>query len=59
MTSRLGAAADLRFDQTVREFIAFVSELGLDHVEFKREHLEALPAAPPRGRSRRFSSRPA
>ena len=47
MTGRLGAAADLRFNQTVREFVAFVSELGLDHVEFKREYLQAPPEAPP------------
>ncbi|MFP4217631.1 MAG: sugar phosphate isomerase/epimerase family protein [Salinarchaeum sp.] len=47
MTGHLGAAADLRFNQTVREFVAFVSELGLDHVEFKSEYLQASPEAPP------------
>jgi sugar phosphate isomerase/epimerase len=43
---RLGAAADLRFEQTVAEFLDYVTALGLDHVELKREYMHAPPEAP-------------
>lgn len=43
----LGAAADLRFDVTVVEFLDRLDRLGLDHAEFKREYLHAPPKAPP------------
>jgi sugar phosphate isomerase/epimerase len=39
----LGAAADLRFDLPVPEFLDRVASLGLDHAEFKREYLHAPP----------------
>lgn len=42
----LGAAADLRFEESVAEFCAHVSSLGLDHVELKREYLLAPPEGP-------------
>jgi sugar phosphate isomerase/epimerase len=41
--TRVGAAADIRFEASVDEFMAFVADLGLDHVEFKREYLAARP----------------
>lgn len=44
---RLGAAADLRFEQTVEEFLDYVTSLGLNHVELKREYMYAPPEAPP------------
>ena len=43
---RLGAAADLRFTETVPEFLEHLSDIGLNHVEFKREYLYAPPEAP-------------
>ncbi|SFK68010.1 Sugar phosphate isomerase/epimerase [Halogranum rubrum] len=44
--SRLGAAMDLRFEESVQEFAAYVTDRGLDHVELKREYLHAHPDAP-------------
>jgi sugar phosphate isomerase/epimerase len=43
---RLGAAADLRFTETVSEFFDHLSDIGLNHAEFKREYLYAPPEAP-------------
>lgn len=43
---KLGAAADLRFTETVPEFLAYLSDVGLNHAEFKREYLYAPPEAP-------------
>ena len=43
---RLGAAMDLRFDETVTEFVDYVTARGLNHVELKREYLHAHPEAP-------------
>jgi sugar phosphate isomerase/epimerase len=43
---RLGAAADLRFEHTVSEFLDYVTSLGLDHIELKREYMYAPPEAP-------------
>jgi sugar phosphate isomerase/epimerase len=45
-TPRLGAAMDIRYGATVPEFLAYITDLGLDHVEFKREYLAAHPEAP-------------
>jgi sugar phosphate isomerase/epimerase len=42
----LGAAMDIRFGATVEEFMAYVTDLGLDHVEFKREYLAGHPDTP-------------
>ena len=44
--SRLGAAMDIRFGVTVEEFMAYVTDLGLDHVEFKSEYLAGHPNTP-------------
>lgn len=46
MTASLGAAMDVRFGATAEEFAAYVTALGLDHVEFKREYLHGHPEAP-------------
>ena len=46
----LGAAMDVRFGTTVEAFMAYVTDLGLDHVEFKREYLAGHPDAPEPGR---------
>jgi sugar phosphate isomerase/epimerase len=37
---------DIRYGVSVEEFAASVTELGLDHVELKREYLEGHPDAP-------------
>ncbi|MFW6003011.1 MAG: sugar phosphate isomerase/epimerase family protein [Halanaeroarchaeum sp.] len=43
---RLGAAMDIRFGVTVKEFMAYITEIGLNHVEFKREYLAGHPNTP-------------
>ena len=43
---RIGAAMDVRFGATVEEFMRFVTDLGLDHVEFKHEYLAGHPKTP-------------
>lgn len=45
-TPRLGAALDVRFGVTVEEALDYLAELGLDHVEFKREYLAGHPDTP-------------
>jgi sugar phosphate isomerase/epimerase len=42
----VGAAMDLRFEETIPGFMEHVTDLGLDHVELKREYLHAPPASP-------------
>jgi len=42
----VGAAMDVRFGTTVEAFMEYVSDLGLDHVEFKREYLAGHPETP-------------
>lgn len=42
----IGAAMDIRFGTSVEEFMAYVTEIGLDHVEFKREYLAGHPDTP-------------
>jgi sugar phosphate isomerase/epimerase len=37
---------DIRFAVTVEEFMQYVTDLGLDHVEFKREYLAGHPDTP-------------
>lgn len=37
---------DLRFTETVREFVAYITDLGLDHVEIRQGYLDCHPAAP-------------
>ena len=44
--SRLGAAMDVRFGVSVEEFIECLTDLGLDHLELKREYLEGHPDTP-------------
>ena len=43
---RLGAAMDIRFGASVPEFLGYITDLGLDHVELKREYLHGHPDAP-------------
>ena len=43
---RFGAAMDLRYDQTVAEFVDFLADLGLDHVELRQGYLDVHPADP-------------
>jgi sugar phosphate isomerase/epimerase len=43
---RLGAAMDIRFATTVTEFLEYITALGLDHVELKREYLHGHPDTP-------------
>lgn len=43
---RLGAAMDVRFGVTVEEFVEYLVDLGLNHVEFKTEYLQGHPDAP-------------
>ncbi|MDY7083436.1 MAG: sugar phosphate isomerase/epimerase family protein [Halobacteria archaeon] len=43
---RLGAAMDLRFDEAVEEFADYITVLGLDHIELKREYLESRRRVP-------------
>jgi len=45
--TRLGAAMDVRFEESVEEFIELITSLGLNHIELKREYLEGHPDAPP------------
>ncbi|MFB6296897.1 MAG: sugar phosphate isomerase/epimerase family protein [Salinirussus sp.] len=45
-TSRLGAAMDVRFAASVTEFLDYITDLGLDHLELKREYLAGHPEAP-------------
>ena len=45
MTS-IGAAMDIRFGASVEEFMSYVTDIGLDHVEFKREYLAGHPDTP-------------
>lgn len=46
MTESVGAAMDIRFGATVAEFMRYVTDLGLDHVELKREYLAGHPDTP-------------
>jgi sugar phosphate isomerase/epimerase len=43
---RLGAAMDVRFAASVEEFLAYMTDLGLNHVELKREYLHGHPESP-------------
>jgi len=45
MTS-VGAAMDVRFGVSVEQFVEYVTDLGLSHVELKREYLHGHPDAP-------------
>jgi sugar phosphate isomerase/epimerase len=42
----IGAAMDIRFGASVEEFMSYVTDIGLDHVEFKREYLAGHPDTP-------------
>jgi sugar phosphate isomerase/epimerase len=46
VTVRYGATLDLRFEESVREFVDFLGELDLDHVELRQGYLDVHPAAP-------------
>lgn len=43
---QLGAAMDIRFGITVERFMEYVTDLGLNHVEFKHEYLSGHPNTP-------------
>ncbi|GAB3691343.1 hypothetical protein GCM10028857_28620 [Salinarchaeum chitinilyticum] len=45
-TANLGAAMDVRFGASVEEFLAYVTEFGLSHLELKAEYLHGHPDAP-------------
>jgi sugar phosphate isomerase/epimerase len=57
MTPNVGAAMDIRFGVTVEEFMRYVTDIGLDHVEFKREYLAGHPDTPDPERVRELSDR--
>ncbi|WP_129114680.1 sugar phosphate isomerase/epimerase family protein [Halegenticoccus tardaugens] len=42
----VGAAVDVRFDVRIEPFLDYVTDLGLDHVELKREYLHGHPETP-------------
>lgn len=42
----LGASMDVRFGATVTEFITYIRELGLNHVELTAEYLHGHPETP-------------
>jgi sugar phosphate isomerase/epimerase len=46
MTRTVGAAMDIRFGTTVEDFIRYVTDIGLNHVEFKHEYLAGHPETP-------------
>lgn len=52
---RIGAAMDIRFGASVEEFMEYVTDIGLDHVEFKREYLAGHPDTPCPERVRELS----
>jgi sugar phosphate isomerase/epimerase len=54
---RLGAAMDIRFGATVADFFEYVTDLGLNHVEFKREYLAGHPDTPDPERVRVLASK--
>ena len=43
---RYGAALDLRFGESVTEFVGFLADLGLNHVELRQGYLDVHPDAP-------------
>jgi len=44
--TQLGAAMDVRFEASIPEFLEFITDLGLNHLELKREYLEGHPETP-------------
>lgn len=46
MTVNLGAAMDIRFGVTIEQFMNYVTDIGLNHVEFKHEYLAGHPNTP-------------
>jgi sugar phosphate isomerase/epimerase len=54
---RLGAAMDVRFAASVDEFLAYITDLGLDHVELKREYIHGHPEAPTPSEVRALAAR--
>jgi sugar phosphate isomerase/epimerase len=43
---RYGAALDLRFSESITEFVSFLADLGLTHVELRQGYLDTHPDAP-------------
>jgi sugar phosphate isomerase/epimerase len=57
MTPTVGAAMDIRFGVSVEEFMRYVTDIGLNHVEFKREYLAGHPETPDPDRVKNLSER--
>lgn len=57
MTPGVCVAMDIRFGATVEEFMRYVTDLGLDHVELKREYLAGHPTTPTADEVRELSDR--
>jgi sugar phosphate isomerase/epimerase len=43
---QIGAAMDIRFGISVEEFMEYITDIGLNHVEFKHEYLAGHPETP-------------
>jgi sugar phosphate isomerase/epimerase len=54
--TRLGAAMDVRFGASVEQFLEFLTDVGLDHLELKREYLAGHPDAPAPAEIRRLAA---
>jgi len=55
MTPTVGAAMDIRFGTTVEDFMRYVADIGLNHVEFKHEYLAGHPETPGPNRIKELS----
>lgn len=45
-TAHYGASLDLRFDESVEEFVQFLAGLGLSHVEIRHGYFDTTPDVP-------------
>ena len=45
-TTHFGASLDVRFGETVGEFVQFLDERGLSHVEIRQSYLDVHPESP-------------
>ncbi len=57
MTPAVGAVMDIRFGVTDEDFVRYVTDFGLIHVEFKREYLTGHPETPDPDRVSELSER--
>ncbi len=53
----LGASMDVRFGTTVEQFVEYLVDLGLDHVELTTEYLQGHPDAPDPATVREITTR--